>query len=263
METRETFFNELSLKQTLSRDVLDNIKSARVALRSKDITVCRVSHEIVGQLKEGLLSIPGVPKGTITNFFYSFFHAPYEKPDAPDEKETEFLSHNYSYDGENAIGLGWADTYQTLSFSLLTADRWNVPVLQVTKDGSIVDVHNVCTATHVETASDWLMQFEKPEDCRIPPQDKHFHVKDDHGKDELRAFWNKISKCPYVKECINSIPFNSSERDFIRRVYPDGRIEIVLTWEDKGYGMVIQTTGKGEYQTKKIADMLKRQYQYP
>ena len=85
-------------------------------------------------------------------------------------------------------------------------------------------------------------------------------MRDDHGKKELTDFWNRIAKNEYIVSCLNSLPFNRTQREFIKEIYPDGKIELVLVWEDKGYGMVIQTTGKGISQTRKIAEILEKEF---
>ena len=85
-------------------------------------------------------------------------------------------------------------------------------------------------------------------------------MRDDHGKDVLEAFAKRICKSPYVIKVINSLPFNPKERNFINKVYDDGRIEIVLTDTDKGLGMVLQSTGSNHRETLAIAKMLADEY---
>ena len=57
-------------------------------------------------------------------------------------------------------------------------------------------------------------------------------------------FSKRLIRCPYVVGVINSLPFNSHERKFIKRIREEGLIEIVLPWTDKGYGVVVKTTGR-------------------
>ncbi|MCP4350189.1 MAG: hypothetical protein GY795_32330 [Desulfobacterales bacterium] len=67
-------------------------------------------------------------------------------------------------------------------------------------------------------------------------------------------------KSPYVISVINSIPFNSAEKQFIRKVHTTGNIEIVLTGTDKGFGMVIKTTGRNLRETELIAQIIEDKY---
>ena len=49
--------------------------------------------------------------------------------------------------------------------------------------------------------------------------------------------------------------------NFISQKAPsDGKIEIVLHWEDKGIGMIIQTTGRNYNETVAIAEILKEKF---
>jgi putative CRISPR-associated protein (TIGR02619 family) len=98
-----------------------------------------------------------------------------------------------------------------------------------------------------------------PQD-RTPPEDKSISLRDDHGKDTLQAFAKKIRRSPYVQKIINSLPFNPRRIDPIRRTYPDGKIEFVLTWTDPGLGICLQTTGRNLAETTAIALHLKSEF---
>ncbi|MCT7957937.1 putative CRISPR-associated protein [Laspinema palackyanum] len=112
------------------------------------------------------------------------------------------------------------------------------------------------------------LQFAKQEFAILAliPQDdaeptrKPISLRDDHGKDVLDAFAKKIRRSPYVKQIINSLPFNSSLKTPIRRTYSNGIVEFVLTWTDKGYGLCIQTTGRNLAETNTIALHLQKEF---
>jgi putative CRISPR-associated protein (TIGR02619 family) len=92
------------------------------------------------------------------------------------------------------------------------------------------------------------------------PEDKPISLRDDHGKDILMAFAKKIRRSPYVKAIINSLPFNPRRSDPIRRTYPDGKVEFILTWTDPGLGICIQTTGQNLAETNTIALYLQSKF---
>lgn len=92
------------------------------------------------------------------------------------------------------------------------------------------------------------------------PEDKAINLRDDHGKDTLQAFANKIRRSPYVKKIINSLPFNPKETNPIRRTDSDGIVEFVLTWTDGGLGLCIQTTGRNLAETNTIALHLTKEF---
>jgi len=56
------------------------------------------------------------------------------------------------------------------------------------------------------------------------------------------------------------LPFNSYERKFIRKIREDGLIEIVLPWTDKGYGIVVKTTGRTIKETEMIGKIIMEEY---
>lgn len=76
----------------------------------------------------------------------------------------------------------------------------------------------------------------------IRPKDKKKHFRDDHGKDILNKFADKILKEPYIVEVVNSLPFNPKAKDMIKEVTDEGLIKLVLVDTDKRLGMVIRTT---------------------
>ena len=105
------------------------------------------------------------------------------------------------------------------------------------------------------------LQFAKQETTLLSliPQDdttperKPISLRDDHGTDILQAFAEKIRCSPYVRGIKNSLPFNPRQVNPIRKAKPDGIVEFVLTWTDRGLGLCIQTTGRNLAETNTIA----------
>ena len=94
----------------------------------------------------------------------------------------------------------------------------------------------------------------------LAAEEKKISLRDDHGMNVLMDFSKRLVRSPYVTAVINSLPFNPTERKFIRKVRDDGLIEIVLPWTDKGYGVVVKTTGRNIRETKKISEILNEKY---
>jgi hypothetical protein len=88
--------------------------------------------------------------------------------------------------------------------------------------------------------------------------EKKINLRDDHGKDILKKLADKLVKSPYVIKVVNSLPFNPKNKHFINAIYPDGKVEIILTWTDEGFGLVVQTTGRNRQETKQIADIMEQ-----
>jgi len=93
----------------------------------------------------------------------------------------------------------------------------------------------------------------------ILPNNKKFHLSDHHGKKELSDFWDKIKKSLYI-ESARSTRFGSDGKIFIREIYDNGEIEIVLNNTNREYALLAQTTGKDILETTAIADILKLEF---
>lgn len=262
----EIFFNELCLaNKTNNYSVFENLRDCYQKLKSEDFSICRLDSDTKKTLFDYLKSISGVSQFAITNFFYSFFHAPYEKKDMSDESEEKFIKHDLYFEDKQTIGFQWAYTYDTLAFSLLTNEKWNFDTISAIdkSDGNKnILIHHAATVANINSQQTWIDSLKQIilQKSTIPVDQKKFHVRADHGKDVLKEFWNKLKNCEYVDACINSLSFNSSDKELIRDIKPNGQIELVLYWTDKGLGIVIQTTGRNYRETKKIADMLAEKY---
>jgi hypothetical protein len=190
--------------------------------------------------------------------------------------ETEYLKQRYFFENEfiertEPQGLAAAIIYQTLSLSLLNHEYWQRVELPVSVSGEYLEgiliakrVFNVCETTSFENVviQEFIGKITSPTliGTEIAPDQKILHLRDDHGKDKLERFGKRLLQSQYVVSVINSLPFNPKATNLIRKTYPDGKIELVLYWEDKGYGLVIQTTGRNIHETNAIAEILVEDY---
>ena len=92
------------------------------------------------------------------------------------------------------------------------------------------------------------------------PSRKAINLRNDHGKDILQAFSERICYSPYVKKIINSLPFNPKRTNPIRRTTENGVVEFVLTWTSAGLGICIETTGRNLAETNTIALHLQKEF---
>jgi putative CRISPR-associated protein (TIGR02619 family) len=92
------------------------------------------------------------------------------------------------------------------------------------------------------------------------PKKKKIKIGDQHGKDELKALAEKLCQSPFVVEVVNSLPYNSELSNPIRKIKDDGKIELVMTKTDAGYGLCVQTTGRNKKETGAIARILVEKY---
>lgn len=261
----EVFFNELCLNnKTNDYSVMKNLMECYRMLKSEKFTVCRIDEEYKQKLLSYLKDINGVSQRDISSFCYSFFHSPFEKESMTDEEETKFITHDLYYKGHKTIGLLWAYTYDTFAFSLLTDDEWNSDSIFVDDNftNQQVSIHHISTVENITNQTEWIESLKDIEliSSLTLPENKVFKVRHDHGIDVLKDFWDKIKNCKYVEACVNSIPYNSHDRRLIKTVKPNGEIELVLYWTDKGLGMCIKTTGRNFRETQKIAEFLEANY---
>jgi hypothetical protein len=182
---------------------------------------------------------------------------------------------SYIFDNEDlgikediCIGLGLADICQTASVSLNTDDFWQndeIPfnILDYnTEERTPVTVPNCCLEGLTAEFKKWI---EDNVDVALvttdaEPTTKSISLREDHGKDILTALAKRIRTSGHVISIVNSLPFNPTTSRFIRKCYSDGKVEIVLHWEDKGIGMIVQTTGRTYNETVAIAEILKEKY---
>ena len=117
--------------------------------------------------------------------------------------------------------------------------------------------HERCRDTFLRQETVLLAQCQ-PID--LAPARKKLHLRDDHGKDVLEKVGGKLLASPYVKEIINSLPYNPQRVEPIRRITEDGIVELVLVETDAGLGLVVQTTGRNRKETNTIALHLVKKY---
>ncbi len=203
---------------------------------------------------------------------------PFVRPFANDVLEEKVKElHKYYYSNkdvgiseEYCIGLPTAYLKEKLTISLGTHECWNTSEIVFkeiisddleTKD---LSVGNITHEDHlaIDDIKNKLMYSGKLEiqETTVSPDAKALSLRDDHGKDKLKAFSKKVLKSKHVVSVINSLPFNPTDINLIRQIYPDGKIELVLYWESAGYGIVIQTTGRNYRETEAIAKILKREF---
>lgn len=262
----EIFFNELCLQdKPANYAVLSNLRDCYQQLKSENFSVCRLNSDMKTEILDYLKTIPGVSVPTITNFFFSFFHEPFEKEVISDDIEDKFLEHELYFENKKTIGFQWAHTYDTLAFSLLTNEKWNcetISAIDKSDNNKSISIHHAATVANINSQQLWIESLKQIilQKSTIPVEQKKIHIRPDHGTDVLKEFWNKVKNCEYVEACINSLPWNSSDKELIRDIKPNGQIELVLYWTDKGLGMVIQTTGRNYRETQKIADIIVEKY---
>ncbi|MBK5214883.1 MAG: hypothetical protein JJE55_14645 [Flavobacteriaceae bacterium] len=167
-------------------------------------------------------------------------------------------------------GLATAYLLEIPSLSISTHNIWDEEIIRFSEySDDLNDVNQVeclnISAKTINEGSQIITYYEKHKkielvDSVISVAEKKISLRDDHGKDILKAFGKKLINHKYVNNIINSLPFNPKTNRFIKRISKDGLVEIVLYWEDAGYGIVVETTGRNLDETEKIAKLLRTEF---
>lgn len=195
------------------------------------------------------------------------------QPYIPEENEelvnTFLLAEDYYLDepcvaqGRSVEGLAVACIQNTIAVSFPSAPVWdNVQIRLCDQSKNQRTVRHISVEEHFHEHVSWLDFLRKPSLVRsgTPPDGKPVHLRDDHGKDLLLKFSKQLVHSPYVEGVINSLPFNPKHKMFIKKITDDGKIEMVLHRKDKGYGLVVQSTGRNGRETARIAEELEERF---
>lgn len=277
----EIMFNELSIfplcidKYTAAEKMKTFVTTFAEAKKNgfRRIRSDKYSYEI--ELSKGYtikdwLHDNSVPKRLRENLISVFVHPFINEEDETVEADfitNDFYFENKKYDiqYQKCYGLAAAYLYQTLSLSLASNNLWKKERLYIIiaseEEKKSEIVYNIAEyssfsdtdlAAYVEKIGDIeLLESSLTED------EKEIKISEHHGKAELTEFAEKLKKSPFV-EIIRSTDWGG--KNFIRKVYKDGVIEIVLVNTKRQYALWIQTTGRNIREAKEIAEIIEQKY---
>ena len=194
------------------------------------------------------------------------------------ESEEQYQTNKYYYENaevpveqEYCTGLGICHAKEKIAISLHSHNCWAPHIISFkeivdddfnTRD---VEVSNVCESGKElnEDLSKTLLYYGRLAlvETDAAPESKKIKLSGDHhGNDKLETFAKKLLCSKYVLEVVNNIDFSPKSVNLIKAIHSDGTIDIVLYWEDAGYGMKIQTTGRNYRETEAIAKILKNDF---
>lgn len=184
-------------------------------------------------------------------------------------QENQYIENTFAFKKDkidiNPFGLAVAYINSVPAIGFLSESFWKSYKYELSVNGKIEHVFCLSKSDHI-IEGDVISYIENKLPVTLVKSSKSFKdkpkpvLRDDHGKDTLLKFSYKLYHSDYVECVINSLPFNSACKNFIRKTYPDGKIEIVLTKTDKGLGIIIQTTGRNIRETNRIAEILEEKY---
>lgn len=201
------------------------------------------------------------------SLFYDMFVQPF-LIEGDEEIEEKFIDANYFFeDAENQIpkqeSLGLTSAYlsETLAISFQSSPAWikNKVAIIIEKgaDTSTDEVHHVFSKEcfSQNSVADFVESITTLDlvKTNVNPNDKHFHLTDHHGKQELTELWNRIKNSPFV---IEGMSIEWGGNSFFKKPQRDGKVDIVHLKSDKRYAMQVQTTGRNLRETIEIAKRL-------
>lgn len=233
-------------------------------LLCKDYSVADLCNENLRGSKEMLL--------------LSMLHPPYFKPDSEEEKA--YIERNFSVsvindlnqeERKSAYGLPAACLHNSIGQNLCSCDFWEQKKeysIYEANDSKVEKVRNVLsfsTPKDYETLEykKWQAKTQPKSfcDCGLIPAQKQCKLSSDHhGNDVLKKFAKEsLFILPYIKGVVTSLAYTPNSKNFVKKLHCDtGRIEIVLTWTEEGYGMVVQTTARTEIELIQIGFELEK-----
>ena len=195
------------------------------------------------------------------------YRSPYIDDQSPQEDtfiEKTFVFNKKGIDVDT-YGLVVAYINSVPAIGFLSETFWQNYKYELSVNGKNEHVYCLSKSEHI-IKEDVVSYIENKLPVNLVKSSKSFKdkpkpvLRDDHGKNTLLKFSYKLYQSDYVECVINSLPFNSACKNFIRKTYPDGKIEIVLTKTDKGLGIIIQTTGRNIRETNRIAEIVEEEY---
>ena len=255
----EYFSNEF--RATLGKDIFENI--IYKDNRGNKVTY---SKEFLGKIRRGRHR----GDGNVEEFLLlGLAKHPFIDDNSPEE--ARFINNDFFIIRDNreikVDGLGIVYLYNSIGISFCFDPFWEQTKHRLYVKGKEAGEYDVVSISHPKHCND--ADFIENKDlwkpielveAGITPEKKKINLRDDHGKDKLYAFAQKLCQSPYVVGIVNSIPYNPHETQFIRAIKDNGLIEIVFTDTDKGLGVVLQSTGRNKRETKKIASILQDKY---
>lgn len=181
-----------------------------------------------------------------------------------------FVSDELQIVQEYCDGLATADIMDIPAISLANHNIWLSQILTIYKETDTTPAElkvtnladeEVLNSAEFQNFTDRIAVLNlQPSSLTIEQKLNNITLRKDHGKDKLKLLAERIVRNDYVNGVVNSLPFNPRTSRFIKSVYKNGLIEIIMHWEDAGYGMVIETTGRNFKETDEIAKMLRDEF---
>lgn len=127
----------------------------------------------------------------------------------------------------------------------------------------IVDIANISNENQLDT-DEFIIHTLSGKEINVPKagvnKAQTFTLPSHHGIKECTQHGKELLQNPYVVDILNSIPFNSTETQYIHNVCSDGIIEVRLHRTKVGYGLKIATSAQDIIEAWWIAKHLQNHF---
>lgn len=210
-------------------------------------------------------------------FLFTFIRRPYLK----DNEEScfgDFDEVKYCSDENNGT---WCDCYGlyiafllesfTISFDGAIPSTCKLKLIKNKTENSnivvdsekIVEIANISNENQLDT-DEFIIHTLSGKEINVPKagvnKTQTFTLPSHHGIKECRRHGRELLQNPYVVDVINSIDFDSKEKQYIHKIHPDGKIEVRLHWTKIGYGLIISTSAQDIIEARWIAKHLQKRF---
>ena len=278
---KQVCFNELSVKALCQSDMEKHDRMLRLA------QTIRAANTIFGtkrvRYQNNLCDIPLDGKDSMQDYCAMFRHNPestlilstHTSPqvDLDDNVIAEkYIDTRVTIKKEGTIveaeGFTAAFAYNTFALGFDSDEFWDdlLYKIHVTSSGQTIETEWPCLSKpeHIEqeALNLWVDAHSEVELVKstLLVQNKTVNLRDDHGKNILMEHAKRLLNNDYVDGILTSLPFKPSSTKYIDKVYPDGKIDLVLFWTNRKLSMRIKTTGRNIQETQAIADILRKKY---
>lgn len=269
----QTYFNELSCDPSplSAEEAYERIKVLMELLRalySIGIKHFRISDDkyVCWELYQGC-TLQEIIKETKNKAYIDFFYATFTAPFLDDDVKAKVEQNNTVLlrDDNEFLCVGLAAAYfaETFAISFDSETFWHSVEYIIKVNNKEEKVIALCKEDDLKTPvfAQWQAKTCPPKipTTNLDPNKKNFNLcGDHHGKKELNQLWDRLKHKDCIIECICSLPFCPKATDPIAKVNDDGTIDIVDITSDSRYAMRIRTTATDEFQTQRIADMIRK-----
>lgn len=219
-------------------------------------------------------------RGSKEILLLSVLRPPYFKPDSEEEKA--YIENSFSVSAINdikqegrksAYGLSAACLHNSIGQNFCSCDFWEQNKeykIHAINDAGKEKVYKVLSFSIPEDYETleykrWQAKTQPCNfrDCGLDQTQKQCKLSSDHhGNDVLKKFAKEsLFILPYIESVVTSLAYTPNSKTFVKELHYDtGRIEIVLKWTEKGYGMVIQTTARNDVELIQIGYELEKRF---